>query len=195
MILKLDMLDEQSVNDAAVELKSHTATLDRVIVNAAIFVGGGPIQDLNSSDLLENLKTNIVCAHTVTKAFAPFVLASKANARIFAYVSSSAASIHEVSNYSTMMKGAFKIDFIPSSGYLTSKAGLNMLGRQWADVLEPQGIAVPLLSPGMVATDMNAAGVLSVTESANGLLDVLATLKIEETSKGMLQQDGTTEVW
>lgn len=107
--------------DAAVELKSHTATLDRVIVNAAIFVGGGPIQDLNSSDLLENLKTNIVCAHTVTKAFAPFVLASKANARIFAYVSSSAASIHEVSNYSTMMKGAFKIDFIPSSGYLTSK--------------------------------------------------------------------------
>lgn len=70
-----------------------------------------------------------------------------------------------------------------------------MLGRQWADVLEPQGIAVPLLSPGMVATDMNAAGVLSVTESANGLLDVLATLKIEETSKGMLQQDGTTEVW
>lgn len=116
-----------------------------------------------------------------------------------------------------MLKKAFEIDFIPSSGYLTTKsvsticfekstwhssdnhlpsrAALNMLGRQWADVLEPQGVAVPLLDPGMVSTDMNTAGAISIAESAVGLLDVLATLKIEDTSKGMLSYDGTLESW
>lgn len=145
--------------------------------------------------MLENLKTNVVGPHNVTKAFAPFVLASKAESRILSYMSSGGASISEVQKISTMLKKAFEIDFIPSSGYLTTKAALNMLGRQWADVLEPQGVAVPLLDPGMVSTDMNTAGAISIAESAVGLLDVLATLKIEDTSKGMLSYDGTLESW
>lgn len=87
--------------DAAVELRKHTATLERVVINAGVLLGAGRIEDLKSSDLLENLKTNVVGPHNVTKAFAPFVLASKAEGRILSYMSSGGALISEVQKIST----------------------------------------------------------------------------------------------
>lgn len=91
----------QEKKDAAVELRKHTATLERVVINAGVLLGAGRIEDLKSSDLLENLKTNVVGPHNVTKAFAPFVLASKAESRILSYMSSGGASISEVQKIST----------------------------------------------------------------------------------------------
>lgn len=70
-----------------------------------------------------------------------------------------------------------------------------MLGTQWGDALEAHGIAVPILHPGIVATDANPAGGISVTESANGLLDVLETVRVGDGAKGLLGYDGTTSAW
>lgn len=38
-------------------------------------------------------------------------------------------------------------------------------------------------------------GLITVLESATGVLDVLATLKIEDTPKGILSYDGSIAPW
>lgn len=55
-------------------------------------------------------------------------------------------------------------------GYRCSKTAVNMIGMNLHHDLSPKGIAVILLHPGLVATDMtNGAGV-TPTDSANGLI-------------------------
>jgi NAD(P)-dependent dehydrogenase (short-subunit alcohol dehydrogenase family) len=41
-----------------------------------------------------------------------------------------------------------------SNAYSVSKAALNMLGRKWSAELKPEGIAVFMLHPGWVETDI-----------------------------------------
>lgn len=74
-----------------------------------------------------------------------------------------------------------------------SQAALNMIGRQWGQVLEPQGVLVSLIHPGVVATDMNPGDGISVEESSIGIFNVLLKLRegnADTTSKGILSYDG-----
>lgn len=55
-------------------------------------------------------------------------------------------------------------------GYRVSKAGVNMIGMSLKHDLEPRGIAVALLHPGMVATDMTGGQGIDVQQAAAGLV-------------------------
>jgi len=55
-------------------------------------------------------------------------------------------------------------------GYRVSKAGVNMIGMSLRHDLEPRGIAVALLHPGMVATGMTGGQGIDVQQSAAGLI-------------------------
>jgi len=55
-------------------------------------------------------------------------------------------------------------------GYRVSKAGVNMIGMSLRHDLEPRGIAVALLHPGMVATDMTGGQGIDVQQAAAGLI-------------------------
>lgn len=197
VLIKLDMLDEKSVADAAAELKTHTTTLERIIINAGVLLGQGRIEDLKASDFLDNLNANVVGPHIITKAFSPFLVASKEENKILAYISSVAGSITLASPVGgAALKDMFKADYVPLSGYGTTKAGLNMIGRQWGENLEPQGVSVVLVHPGGVETDMNqGSGLITVKESVTGVLDALEKHKIEDGAKGILTYDGTTIPW
>lgn len=71
-----------------------------------------------------------------------------------------------------------------------------MIGRQWGEVLEPQGVAVQLLHPGAVATDMNTgAGTITPAVSAKAVFSVLSKMVISDCSKGILSYDGTIYPW
>lgn len=90
-----------------------------------------------------------------------------------------------------------------------------MLGRQWADSLEPKGVATVLIhrecyfcgpraaadrwetTAGNVKTDMNPGeeGMISTEESAKGVLDQLEKLDIASTGKGILSYDGEVYAW
>lgn len=56
-------------------------------------------------------------------------------------------------------------------GYRMSKAAVNIGGMSLARDLEAQGVAVALLHPGMVATDMTGGQGIDVATSASGLLE------------------------
>ncbi|KAL8292015.1 hypothetical protein RQP46_001481 [Phenoliferia psychrophenolica] len=195
-VLKADMTDEPSLAAAAAELKKSTPSLDTLIINAGIVLGGGHVKDLSAKDFLENLNVNVVGPHNVTKVFSPFLLESKAAKRTLAYISSAVGSLTALPDVAEFAKKGNGVDFIPFTGYAVTKSGLNMLGRQWADVLEPQGIATILINPGYVSTDLNNhKGHLTVEVSATGVLDVVDAATVESGSKGLLSYDGTVIGW
>ena len=67
-----------------------------------------------------------------------------------------------------------------SYGYRMSKAALNSAGVSLAKDLHPHGIAVAILHPGYVRTEMTGnSGLIDVDESVTGLLKRIDELSLE----------------
>ena len=67
-------------------------------------------------------------------------------------------------------------------GYRMSKAAVNMAGMSLSRDLKGKGIAVALLHPGYVRTDMTGGnGFISAEESARGLITQIERLDIQTT--------------
>lgn len=82
-----------------------------------------------------------------------------------------------------------------SYGYRASKAAVNAVGKSLAVDLHPRGIAVVLLHPGYVATDMvGGKGDVSPEQAAAGLVERLDGLTIDG-SGGFLHANGSELPW
>jgi len=79
-------------------------------------------------------------------------------------------------------------------GYRLSKAAVNMAGMSLARDLEARGIAVALLHPGMVATDMTGGRGIPVAQSARGLIQRMDALDIAHTG-GFWHAEGEVLPW
>jgi len=81
-------------------------------------------------------------------------------------------------------------------GYRVSKAGVNMVGKNLAEDLKKREIAVLLLHPGMVATDMTArwGGGITPNESVLGLVKRMEDSSMEHTGK-FYHQNGDELPW
>ena len=79
-------------------------------------------------------------------------------------------------------------------GYRMSKAAVNMAGMSLARDLQGLGIAVVLLHPGMVATEMTGRQGISPTESANGLIQRMDELELSQ-SGGFWHANGEHLPW
>jgi NAD(P)-dependent dehydrogenase (short-subunit alcohol dehydrogenase family) len=80
-------------------------------------------------------------------------------------------------------------------GYRMSKAALNMAGKSLAHDLKGAGIAVAVLHPGMVKTEMIAGhGQIEPEDAARGLLARIDALTLEN-SGGFWHQNGEVLPW
>jgi NAD(P)-dependent dehydrogenase (short-subunit alcohol dehydrogenase family) len=80
-------------------------------------------------------------------------------------------------------------------GYRASKAAVNAIGKSLAVDLRPRGIAVFLLHPGYVATDMvGGSGDISPAIAAERLVGVLERLQIEQTGS-FWHSNGSALTW
>ena len=80
-------------------------------------------------------------------------------------------------------------------GYRMSKAAVNMAGATLARDLESRGIAVALLHPGWVRTDMtDQRGLVDVDESVTGLLARIDELTVSRTG-GFWHSNGERLPW
>jgi len=80
-------------------------------------------------------------------------------------------------------------------GYRMSKAALNMAGKSLAVDLKGRGVAVALLHPGMVKTDMvGSGGQVEPDDAARGLLQRVDELTLE-TSGGFWHANGQRLPW
>lgn len=79
-------------------------------------------------------------------------------------------------------------------GYRASKAAVNIIGSSLARDLEDRGIAVALLHPGMVATDMTGGQGIEPEESARGLIARIDELTLDQTG-GFWHAEGYSLPW
>lgn len=68
-------------------------------------------------------------------------------------------------------------------GYRASKTAVNQIGTNLKHELMPRGIAVVLLHPGLVATDLTGGQGISPIESARGLIERIDALDIENSGR------------
>ena len=79
-------------------------------------------------------------------------------------------------------------------GYRASKTAVNQIGMNLMHELRPKGIAVRLLHPGLVATEMTNGQGISPEESARGLIQRIDDLTIENTGE-FWHAEGYTLPW
>ena len=79
-------------------------------------------------------------------------------------------------------------------GYRASKTAVNQVGTNLMHELKPRGIAVGLLHPGLVATEMTGGQGIAPEDSARGLIRRMDDLTIENTG-GFWHAEGGPLPW
>lgn len=145
-----DVTDGEAIAGLAKQLAGRRLDL---LINCAGILSRETLDDLGLDRIRQQMEVNALGPLRVTQA----LLGNLGEGSKVAIISSRMGSIADNTS------GA-------RYGYRMSKAAVNMAGRSLAVDLAPRGIAVVLLHPGMVATDMTGGQGIAVEESATGLL-------------------------
>lgn len=134
-----------------------------LLVNNAGILSQESVEDLNVERIRQQFEVNALAPLRLTTQLLP---AFGPNGKVV-LVTSRMGSIADNSSGSRY-------------GYRMSKAALNMAGVSLAHDLRPRGIAVGILHPGFVRTEMTGFnGMIDVQESAQGLLKRIDALTLE----------------
>jgi len=140
-----------------------------------------------SIDSMDTVELDEVHAQFATNAVAPLFLTRALAARLtrgakVALISSRMGSIGDNGS------GGYY-------GYRMSKAALNAAGISLAHELRPAGVALVVLHPGAVRTDMTKhTGTIEAQEAARGLLARIDELRLETTGR-FVHQNGEILPW
>ena len=156
-----------SDGDAIVRLKSKLSDqpLD-VLVNNAGILKGDRFGNIDYDVMLEQFRVNTLGPLRVTEALADNL---REGSKV-AIVSSRVGSIEDNGSGGNY-------------GYRASKTAVNQVGMNLKHELATRGIAVVLLHPGLVATELTGGRSISPTESARGLIERIDALNIENSGK------------
>ena len=158
--LPLDVTDGSSVQAAAARVEELTAGhgLD-VLVNAAGYALGGPVETLSSEAVQHQFQTNVFGLLDVTRAFLPR-MRERRSGRII--------------NVSSVVG---RLVFPGTGVYSATKFAVEALSDALRMELAPFGVSVVLVEPGFVKTDIGAASERQAAEftvSAAGYEDLIS---------------------
>ncbi|NES72463.1 MAG: SDR family oxidoreductase [Okeania sp. SIO2D1] len=156
----LDVGSDKAVTNFAQRLEGKT--IDILVNNAGIW-SGNRLGNLDFEKLLHLFNINSLGALRVTQALLPNL---KSGSKI-ALITSRMGSIGDNNSGN-------------SYGYRMSKVALSMAGKSLAIDLQPKGIAVAILHPGLVSTRMTnfTTNGISTAEAASGLLKRIEQLNL-----------------
>ena len=140
-ILKLDVTDEKSVNDAIKNIKSDAGRID-ILVNNAGYGLGGALEDISMTELRAQFETNVFGLIRVTQAVLPTMREQKSG--IIVNISS--------------IGGKMALPYF--SPYISTKFAVEGLSESIAYDLEPFGIKVVLIEPGAIKTNFDSGMVM-----------------------------------
>lgn len=170
----IDVSDTASVARLKTELGDQH--LDVLLNNAGILLNDS-FGSLDYEAMTEQFRVNTLGPLMVTEALAGNLSAGSK----VAIVSSRVGSIED--------NGSGGI-----YGYRASKTAVNQVGTNLKHELAPRGIAVGLLHPGLVATEMTGGQGISPSESASGLIKRIDELNLEN-SGGFWHANGSVLPW
>lgn len=155
--------DVDVVNDSAVRRLAETlrgVTIDILLSNAGI-LRFDTLETVDFDDMIDQYRVNTIGPLRITRA----LRTNLKNGSKVGIVTSRVGSIDDNSSGNNY-------------GYRCSKAAANMVGMNLHHDFSSLGIAVALLHPGLVATDMTGGKGVSPAESARGLIARLDELGI-----------------
>ena len=164
-IIELDVVDEQSLENAASSLREP---LDLLVCNAGVQNGySGMHGEENTMAAFEKvLVTNVASPFFTTRSFLPHLRESSGAAKVAVISSLMGSQAHTAAN---------------AYAYRASKAGANNIAVTLSHELASENIAVATYHPGWVRADMGGPnGDISPDESAAGLLDRFDELSMEQ---------------
>jgi len=170
----IDVSDGESVH--ALKSALGDEPLDILINNAGILLRDS-FGDIDYDAMMRQYEVNTLGPLRVTEALAD--------------------NLHEGSKVAIVSSRVGSIDDNGSGGnwgYRASKTAVNMIGTNLMHELKPRGIAVALLHPGLVATDMTGQQGISAADSARGLIERINELNLENTG-GFWHAEGYVLPW
>jgi NAD(P)-dependent dehydrogenase (short-subunit alcohol dehydrogenase family) len=174
LITGIDVADGDCVATLKAELGD--TRLDVLINNAGILLDD-QFGSINYDDMVRQYEVNTLGPLRVTEALRDNL---GENSKV-AIVSSRVGSISDngSGNY---------------YGYRASKTAVNQIGTNLMHELKPAGIAIALLHPGLVATEMTGGRGISAEDSAAGLISRIDELSLEK-SGGFWHAEGYELPW
>ncbi|MCG8370052.1 MAG: SDR family oxidoreductase [Proteobacteria bacterium] len=163
--LGIRVIDGVDVGDGASVGRLKTSLGDRpidVLINNAGILRRDAFGELDYDAMLEQYRVNALGPLRVTEALA--------------------GNLHAGSKVAIITSRVGSIDDNGSGGnwgYRASKTAVNMIGTNLMHEFRPRGIAVALLHPGLVATDMTGRQGIPASESARGLIDRIDELTLD----------------
>ena len=174
IIPDMDVTDAEAIGSLGALLDKQA--LDVVIHNAGILTQES-WSDLDFERMRRQFEVNSLAPLRLTQALHP----NLRNGSKVVFITSRVGSIDDNTS-----GGLY--------GYRMSKAALNMAGKNLAHDLRPEGIAVGIFHPGIVATDMTGQRGISPEESAHNLLARIDALSLANSGQ-FLHADGTPLPW
>jgi NAD(P)-dependent dehydrogenase (short-subunit alcohol dehydrogenase family) len=148
-----------------------------VLINNAGILRGDALGKMDYDGMLEQFRVNTLGPLRVTET----LLDNLAEGSKVAIITSRVGSIEDNSSGGNY-------------GYRASKTAVNMVGTNLMHDLRPKGIAVALLHPGLVATDMTGGTGIDPGDSARGLIQRIDDLSLEN-SGGFWHAEGYELPW
>jgi len=134
--MRLDVVDEQSIAIVAARLQAENARLD-VLINNAGYAQMGPLLDVGSQGLCEQMHTNVAGMIGVTRALFPLLEQSR-------------GLVVNIGSVSGVLVTPF------AGAYCASKAAVHALSVALRMELAPFGVSVMEVQPGAVVSQISA---------------------------------------
>lgn len=170
----IDVTDDASVRSLAETLRGERID---VLINNAGILSSESLDDLAYDRILDQFQVNALGPLRLTARLLPNL---KQGSKVV-IITSRMGSLDDNSS-----GGMY--------GYRMSKAAVNMAGVSLAHDLRKRGIAVALLHPGMVATDMTGRQGIPFPKAASGLIGRIDDLTLDETGR-FWHAEGQTLPW
>ena len=141
-VIQLDVNDDASIRNSIEKVRSENERID-VLVNNAGYGLIGAFEDLSAEEIKSQFETNFFGVIRLTKQVLPIMRKQKSG------------TIVNVSS------GAGRIGFPGMSAYVSSKFALEGLSESMSYELEPFGIRVVIIEPGVIRTNFKKNSVMS----------------------------------
>lgn len=165
--LGVRVIDGVDVTDDAAVARLVDALRDTppdIVIHNAGVLEGDHFESLSLESMRRQFEVNALGPLRTVRALAPIL---REGARV-GLVSSRVGSIDDNGSGNNY-------------GYRTSKAAVNMIGKNLSHDLAPRGVAIALLHPGLVATDMTGGRGIEPAVAAAGLIARMDELDLAKT--------------
>jgi short-subunit dehydrogenase len=169
-VIQLDINDDASIRNSIEKVKSENERID-VLVNNAGYGLIGAFEDLSAEEIKSQFETNFFGVIRLTQQVLPIMRKQKSGTIV------------------NISSGAGRIGFPGMSAYVSSKFALEGLSESMSYELEPFGIKVVIIEPGVIRTNFKKNSVISKKSLDNSSISPYSSIiqKVDSSISSMVE--------